>query len=476
VVQVAIVRPGPIHGKMVHPYLRRRSGQEPIEFPDDGVRRVLERTLGVPLFQEQAMALAVVAAGFTAGEADALRRAIAAWKRRGDEIARFERRLIEGMVGRGYGQEFAEQVFTQIKGFSGYGFPESHAASFAHLVYVSAWLKCHHPAAFTAALLNSQPMGFYAPAQLVRDAQEHGVQVRQVDAVHSDWDCTLERHGTTQAAPAPGHRSTSASLGRHHGNPLPQGWAIRLGMRMVRGLSEHDALAIHQSVREHGPRQGMMSLWRTSRASLASLRALARADAFRGMGLDRQQALWQMRALKEHDGPLHEQWIASSERSATLWDTLEEPAELPPVPAPATVLADYGSTGLSLKAHPISFLRGWLSRQGCVPCALARCDHGLPTRSRAAMAGLVLVRQRPSTAKGTMFLTIEDESGSANVIVRPEVYDRFRRAIRASSAVIVRGRIERRDGVSHLLARSVQGIDDVRAEHGPVTTHSRDFR
>jgi error-prone DNA polymerase len=475
VVQVAIVRPGPIHGKMVHPYLRRRSGQEPIEFPDDGVRRVLERTLGVPLFQEQAMALAVVAAGFTAGEADALRRAIAAWKRRGDEIARFERRLIEGMVGRGYGQEFAEQVFTQIKGFSGYGFPESHAASFAHLVYVSAWLKCHHPAAFTAALLNSQPMGFYAPAQLVRDAQEHGVQVRQVDAVHSDWDCTLERHGATQASADP-VRSPAAARDRCNVDAPRSGWAIRLGMRMVRGLSERDALAIHQSVREHGPRQGMMSLWRTSRASLASLRALARADAFRGMGLDRQQALWQVRALKEHDGPLHEQWIASSERSATLWDTLEEPAELPPVPAPATVLADYGSIGLSLKAHPISFLRGWLARQGCVPCALARCDHGLPTRSRAAMAGLVLVRQRPSTAKGTMFMTIEDESGSANVIVRPEVHDRFRRAIRASSAVIVRGRIERRDGVSHLLARSVQGIDDVRAEHGQVTTHSRDFR
>ena len=475
VVQVAIVRPGPIHGKMVHPYLRRRSGKEPIEFPDDGVRRVLERTLGVPLFQEQAMALAVVAAGFTAGEADALRRAIAAWKRRGDEIARFERRLIEGMVGRGYGQEFAEQVFTQIKGFSGYGFPESHAASFAHLVYVSAWLKCHHPAAFTAALLNSQPMGFYAPAQLVRDAQEHGVQVRQVDAVHSDWDCTLERHGAAQASADP-VRSPAAARDRCNVDRPRSGWAIRLGMRMVRGLSERDALAIHQSVREHGPRQGMMSLWRTSRASLASLRALARADAFRGMGLDRQQALWQVRALKEHDGPLHEQWIASSERSATLWDTLEEPAELPPVPAPATVLADYGSIGLSLKAHPISFLRGWLARQGCVPCALARCDHGLPTRSRAAMAGLVLVRQRPSTAKGTMFMTIEDESGSANVIVRPEVHDRFRRAIRASSAVIVRGRIERRDGVSHLLARSVQGIDDVRAEHGPVTTHSRDFR
>ena len=475
VVQVAIVRPGPIHGKMVHPYLRRRSGQEPIEFPDDGVRRVLERTLGVPLFQEQAMALAVVAAGFTAGEADALRRAIAAWKRRGDEIARFERRLIEGMVGRGYGQEFAEQVFTQIKGFSGYGFPESHAASFAHLVYVSAWLKCHHPAAFTAALLNSQPMGFYAPAQLVRDAQEHGVQVRQVDAVHSDWDCTLERHGAAQASADP-VRSPAAARDRCNVDRPRSGWAIRLGMRMVRGLSERDALAIHQSVREHGPRQGMMSLWRTSRASLASLRALARADAFRGMGLDRQQALWQVRALKEHDGPLHEQWIASSERSATLWDTLEEPAELPPVPAPATVLADYGSIGLSLKAHPISFLRGWLARQGCVPCALARCDHGLPTRSRAAMAGLVLVRQRPSTAKGTMFMTIEDESGSANVIVRPEVHDRFWRAIRASSAVIVRGRIERRDGVSHLLARSVQGIDDVRAEHGPVTTHSRDFR
>ncbi len=475
VVQVAIVRPGPIHGKMVHPYLRRRSGQEPIEFPDDGVRRVLERTLGVPLFQEQAMALAVVAAGFTAGEADALRRAIAAWKRRGDEIARFERRLIEGMVGRGYAQEFAEQVFTQIKGFSGYGFPESHSASFAHLVYVSAWLKCHHPAAFTAALLNSQPMGFYAPAQLVRDAQEHGVQVRQVDAVHSDWDCTLERHGAAQASADP-VRSPAADRDRRNVDRPRSGWAIRLGMRMVRGLSERDALAIHQSVREHGPRQGMMSLWRTSRASVASLRALARADAFRGMGLDRQQALWQVRALKQHDGPLHEQWVASSDRSATLWDTIEEPAELPPVAAPATVLADYGSIGLSLKAHPISFLRGWLARQGCVPCALARCDQALPTRSRAAMAGLVLVRQRPSTAKGTMFMTIEDESGSANVIVRAEVHDRFRRAIRSSSAVIVRGRIERRDGVSHLLARSVQGIDDARAEHGPVTTHSRDFR
>ena len=475
VVQVAIVRPGPIHGKMVHPYLRRRSGQEPIEFPDDGVRRVLERTLGVPLFQEQAMALAVVAAGFTAGEADALRRAIAAWKRRGDEIARFERRLIEGMVGRGYAQEFAEQVFTQIKGFSGYGFPESHSASFAHLVYVSAWLKCHHPAAFTAALLNSQPMGFYAPAQLVRDAQEHGVQVRQVDAVHSDWDCTLERHGEAQASADP-VRSPAADRDRRNVDRPRSGWAIRLGMRMVRGLSERDALAIHQSVREHGPRQGMMSLWRTSRASVASLRALARADAFRGMGLDRQQALWQVRALKQHDGPLHEQWVASSDRSATLWDTIEEPAELPPVAAPATVLADYGSIGLSLKAHPISFLRGWLARQGCVPCALARCDQALPTRSRAAMAGLVLVRQRPSTAKGTMFMTIEDESGSANVIVRAEVHDRFRRAIRSSSAVIVRGRIERRDGVSHLLARSVQGIDDVRAEHGPITTHSRDFR
>ncbi len=475
VVQVAIVRPGPIHGKMVHPYLRRRSGHEPIEFPDDDVRRVLERTLGVPLFQEQAMALAVVAAGFTAGEADALRRAIAAWKRRGDEIARFERRLIEGMVGRGYAQEFAEQVFTQIKGFSGYGFPESHSASFAHLVYVSAWLKCHHPAAFTAALLNSQPMGFYAPAQLVRDAQEHGVQVRQVDAVHSDWDCTLERHGAAQASADP-VRSPAVDRDRRNVDRPRSSWAIRLGMRMVRGLSERDALAIHQSVREHGPRQGMMSLWRTSRASVASLRALARADAFRGMGLDRQQALWQVRALKEHDGPLHEQWVASSDRSATLWDTIEEPAELPPVAAPATVLADYGSTGLSLKAHPISFLRGWLARQGCVPCALARCEQALPTRSRAAMAGLVLVRQRPSTAKGTMFMTIEDESGSANVIVRPEVHDRFRRAIRASSAVIVRGRIERRDGVSHLLARSVQGIDDARAEHGPVTTHSRDFR
>jgi len=474
VVQVAIVRPGPIHGKMVHPYLRRRSGQEPIGFPDDGVRRVLERTLGVPLFQEQAMALAVVAAGFTAGEADALRRAIAAWKRRGDEIARFERRLIEGMVGRGYAQEFAEQVFTQIKGFSGYGFPESHSASFAHLVYVSAWIKCHHPAAFTAALLNSQPMGFYAPAQLVRDAQEHGVQVRQVDAVHSDWDCTLERHGAAQASADP-VRSPAADCDRRNVDRPRSGWAIRLGMRMVRGLSERDALAIHQSVREYGPRQGMMSLWRTSRASVASLRALARADAFRGMGLDRQQALWQVRALKEHDGPLHEQWVASSDRSATLWDTIEEPAELPPVAAPATVLADYGSIGLSLKAHPISFLRGWLARQGCVPCALARCDQALPARSRAAMAGLVLVRQRPSTAKGTMFMTIEDESGSANVIVRPEVHDRFRRAIRASSAVIVRGRIERRDGVSHLLARSVQGIDGARAEHGPVTTHSRDF-
>ncbi|MEY4104409.1 MAG: hypothetical protein RL461_1611 [Planctomycetota bacterium] len=475
VVQVAIVRPGPIHGRMVHPYLRRRGGLEPVHFPDEGVRRVLERTLGVPLFQEQAMALAVVAAGFTAGEADALRRAIAAWKRRGDEIARFERRLVDGMVARGYGRDFAHQVFTQIKGFSGYGFPESHAASFAHLVYVSAWLKCHHPAAFTAALLNSQPMGFYAPAQLVRDAQDHGVQVRQVDVVHSDWDCTLERHaaGQPQAASCAPSRRIDAPI--RHGVDAPGGWAIRLGMRMVRGMSEHDALAIHQSVREHGPRQGMMSLWRTSRVSLASLRALARADAFRGMGMDRQQALWQVRALKEHDGALHDQWCASADPGATLWDTIEDTADLPPVPAPAAVLADYGATGLSLKAHPISFLRGWLARQGCVPCALARCEQALPTHGRTAMAGLVLVRQRPSTAKGTMFLTIEDESGPANVIIRPQVYERHRRVIRSSSALIVRGRIERRDGVANLLARSVQGIDDARGRQGPVTRHSRDF-
>ncbi|MFM1936111.1 MAG: hypothetical protein RI990_1070 [Planctomycetota bacterium] len=427
VIEVAIVRPGPIQGDMVHPYLRRRDGTEPVEYPDEAVRAVLGRTLGVPLFQEQAMALAVVAAGFTPGEADRLRRAIAAWRRNGNRIAEFGVQLEEGMLARGYTREFACRVFRQIQGFSGYGFPESHAASFALLVYVSAWIKRHHPAAFLASILNSQPMGFYAPAQLVHDARAHGVEVRPVDAVRSAWDCTLESAG-----------------------------AVRLGLRMVSGLVEHEGRAIARAAAGGGV-ASVEGLWRRAGCSVRAMRCLARADAFASMGIGRQQALWQVRALRAGDEPVLRD---ASERGATLFDDVPQP--LPAMPRMRQVADDYASTGLSLRAHPVGLLRRALAERGVVECSR------LPGLRDAAVAGLVTCRQRPSTAKGVTFVTLEDETGIANLVVRPPVYERWRRIIRHAGAMVAEGRVEHRRGVTHLVVRRVHDLGpEIASAAGP---------
>jgi error-prone DNA polymerase len=451
VIEVAIVRPGPIQGDMVHPYLRRRSGEPVPEWPSDAVRRILGRTLGVPLFQEQAMALAVAAAGFTAGEADALRRAIAAWKRSGNQIAAFGERLEQGMVERGYTRAFAQQVFTQIQGFSGYGFPESHAASFAHIVYASLWLKCHHPAAFCAALLNSQPMGFYAPAQLVQDAQRHGVEVRPACINSSEWDCTLEPGtcGAGAAGPPAGTR--------------PCGAAIRLGLRMVRGLQRADACTLVEARQAEGPFADVADLHWRSGLQPGALRRLASADAFASCGIDRQQALWQVKALRggAADAPLFlQQDHAMHVRRHT--DGQRGDAPLPALGAREHVRSDYWTTGLSLRAHPISFAREALSAAGVLPCSALGDEAALPHGSRAAVAGLVLVRQRPPTAKGIMFMTVEDETGPANLILRPHVYEAQRMVARHAAAIVAHGTVERRHGVTHLVVRRVERLREAR--------------
>jgi len=432
VIEVAIVRPGPIQGNMVHPYLRRRNGEEPISYPSEDVRDVLSRTLGVPLFQEQAMKLAIVAAGFTPDEADQLRRSMAAWRRRGDQMERFGGRLVKGMVDRGYPREFADRCFEQIKGFSEYGFPESHAASFALLVYVSCWLKRWHPAVFSAALINSQPMGFYAPAQIVRDAREHGVEVREVDVASSRWNCTLE-----------------------------EGGSLRLGMRLVRGLREDEAALVINAVARSGPLRSIAELWRASGARVSTLRRLASADAFRSMGLDRQAALWEIRSLSDEQLPLFE----AMERS-------EPNPGLPRFSDPRKVIQDYVATGLSLKAHPVSFCRDELAARGAVPAREFTFEHKWPHGSKAAVAGIVLVRQRPGTASGIVFMTLEDETGTANLIVRPQVYQRYRRAARHGVIVLARGTVERQGAVVHIL---VESIENAAGAFAPLAARSRDF-
>jgi error-prone DNA polymerase len=466
VIEVAIVRPGPIQGNMVHPYLRRRDGTDATHYPNESIRAVLGKTLGVPLFQEQAMLLAVVAAGFTPGEADKLRRAIAAWKRSGNQIAAFKDQLESGMRARGYSEQFAAQVFGQIQGFSGYGFPESHAASFALLVYVSAWLKCHHPAAFTAALLNSQPMGFYAPAQLVRDAREHGVEVRPVDVLASEWDCTLE-DGT-----APGEDLASNHQSRVYSQP-----ALRLGLRMVAGLRAEDGHAVAsvpRRRRSHATFASVESLWRASGCSLHALRRLAAANAFTGMGISRQQALWQVRALRGGDTPVLDD---AAQRGATLFDMLPQP--LPPVPALRSVAADYSSTGLSLHDHPIRFLRESIARRGGTECAQLRAIGAASERPTASVAGLVLCRQRPSTASGIMFMTIEDETGIANLIIRPRVYERVRSIVRHATTLLAEGTVEHRSGVTHLIVRRITDLSEELSQMAMgdhIAQQSRDFR
>jgi error-prone DNA polymerase len=421
VIEVAIVRPGPIQGDMVHPYLRRRAGEEPVTYPNDAIREVLEKTLGVPLFQEQAMRLAVVAAGFTPGEADQLRRAMGAWRRPG-VIDEFHRRLVDGMLARGLSRQFAEQVFTQIRGFGEYGFPESHAASFALLVYVSAWLKRHHPAAFTAALLGSQPMGFYAPAQLVRDAQAHGVTVLPADVNASRWHAAIERP-SPRAAPA-----------------------IRLGLEQVYGLGVAAGRRI-EVARRDGPFRLPRDLTRRAGLGRDDLLHLARAGALASLGLTRRRAVWEALQCLEKPG------------RRPLLDGIDEPDEeqdatlLPAATAQQEVIEDYRTGGLSLADHPLAFERERLAATGAVTATVVAAA---PEGRRVLVAGIVLTRQRPATAKGMIFLTVEDETAAVNVVVRPDVWEAADHAARRAAVLLVHGRIQRRGAVVHVVATRLE--------------------
>ncbi len=422
VIEVAIVRPGPIQGDMVHPYLRRRNGEEAVEYPSPELRAVLEKTLGVPLFQEQAMKIAIVGAGFTPSEADRLRRAMATFRRVGT-ISTFREKFIDGMSKRGYDPEFAERCFRQIEGFGEYGFPESHAASFALLVYVSAWMKCHYPAVFAAALLNSQPMGFYAPAQIVRDAREHGVTTLPPDVNLSDWDATLE------IDPDPAH-----------------GMALRIGLRQIRGLSQDDANHLVDA-RGNGYRDPV-ALWRRSGLKPSVLEALARADAFGSMGLNRRRALWAVKGLGEAPLPL---FAAAGEAERG-----EEPeVTLPDMAIGEEVVEDYSWLRLSLKRHPLDLLRGEMAKAGGITAAEVL---ETPTERKVVVSGLVLVRQRPGSAKGVIFITIEDETGVANIIVWPKAFEKFRRIVLTARLLRVTGRLQREGIVAHVIADKLEDL------------------
>ena len=437
VIEVAIVRPGPIQGNMVHPYLRRRNGDEAVEFPSNELRDVLSKTLGVPLFQEQAMKIAIVAAGFTPSEADQLRRAIATFRKTG-KIGLFEAKMIEGMIERGYEHDFAKRCFKQIEGFGNYGFPESHAASFALLVYVSSWMKCHMPAAFAAALLNSQPMGFYAPAQIVRDAREHGITVLPPDVNRVGWDCDLE----------------------HLNAPGEAGPALRLGLRLIKGLEKEDANRIADNRAEGyaNPRAVM----RRAGVKATTLEALARGDAFTSMGLSRREAFWIVRGLSSAGiDP-----VRPSDTGLPLFRIAEphqgEPAplaepqvKLPTAPLGEEVVQDYAALRLSLKAHPVTLLRGGLTAKHHQPCQVLDTMHD---GQRVTLAGLVLVRQRPSTAKGVIFITLEDETGVANLVVWADQFERYRRTVMNAKLLCVTGRVQREGQVIHVVVESLEDL------------------
>ena len=434
VIEVAIVRPGPIQGDMVHPYLRRRDGIEkeaypapdPAHGPSDELERILSKTKGVPIFQEQAMKIAIEAAKFTPDEANELRHAMATFRRRGT-IERLEEKMVGRMIARGYEAEFARRCFNQIKGFGEYGFPESHSASFSLLVYVSAWLKCHRPAAFACALLNAQPMGFYAPAQIVRDGREHGVQFRPVDVNFSARDNTLG--------------PCAASTG---------GFAVRLGFRQVKGLSKEAADAI-VAARGETPFTSIEEVQARTEIPLRALEKLAAADGFRSLGLDRRQALWQVKALPKAAAlPL---FAAAEAREAGA----EAPVALPAMPLSEHVVDDYRTLRLSLKAHPVSFLRPDLDRQGILPTAgLVDLEDG----ARTTVAGLVLVRQRPGTASGVVFMTLEDETGIANAVVWPKTFEAHRRQVMGSRMILISGRIQRTQDIIHLISEQVDDISE----------------
>jgi len=428
VIEVALVRPGPIQGGAVHPYLNRRQGKEPITFPP-ALDAALERTLGVPVFQEQCMQIAILAAGFSPGEADGLRRAMAAWKRKGG-LEKYERRLIDGMTERGYPLDFAQGVFEQIKGFSSYGFPESHAASFALLVYASAWVKRHHPAEFLAALINSQPLGFYTPRQLVADAQRHGVQVRPVDVLHSDWDCTLE--------------------------DLPHPPAVRLGLRLVSGLGQAVAQRI-VAARRRAPFESTDDLARRAALAQADLTRLAAADALHSLSGHRRQQVWDAAALATPPALLRQAPVD------------EDPLSLPEAPEGEAIVWDHASLGLSLRRHPLALLRPLLTERRLATAAeLHRAPHGRLVR----FAGLVTLRQQPETASGVVFVSLEDETGVVQVIVWRRLRERFRQALLRSRLLAVRGTWQREGAVANLIAGH---LEDLTPLLGRLATSSRDF-
>jgi error-prone DNA polymerase len=438
VIEVAIVRPGPIQGNMVHPYLRRREGLDPVVYPSEELKNILWRTLGVPLFQEHAMRIAIVGAGFEPGEADRLRRAMATFKRVGT-IDRFRDKFINGMADRGYDKAFATNCWKQIEGFGSYGFPESHAASFANLVYVSAWIKCHYPDVFAAALLNSQPMGFYATSQLVRDAQEHGVEVRPVDINHSNWDCTLERSSFQKDKINARHASMAADIWTKN--------ALRLGLRQIDGFSEEWGLQIER-VRDRGF-DSIRDLWLRTGLPPKALERLAHADAFGSLGLNRRDALWAVKALQK----------AGDKDDLPLFARVSMPALEPDVHLPSMlpgeqVIEDYRHLHLSLKAHPVSFLRRDFNARG-----IARHEL-LPTLKPGGIAtigGIVLVRQRPGTGNA-IFITLEDETGIANTIVWPRKFEEYRPIIMGAKLISVTGVLQNEKNVIHIVADHFENL------------------
>ncbi len=410
---------------------RRREGIEPVDYPRPELEKVLGKTLGVPLFQEQAMRVAIECAGFTPSEADQVRRAMATFKHTGG-VNHFKDKLIAGMVDRGYTPDFAARTFAQLEGFGSYGFPESHAASFALIAYASSWMKCWHPDVFLAAILNAQPMGFYAPAQLVRDACQHGVEVRSIDVNASHWDCTLESLEATD---------------RH---------AVRLGLRMVRGLTNKDGTAL-VAARADKPFASIDDLWRRSNAPVAALEKLANAGAFRpSLGLERREAIWAIRALRDEPLPL---FAVASARTAQPISEVDEPAvALRPMGAGRDVVEDYETIGLTLRQHPVAFLRLDLAAKHIVTCAeagRARDGRWLTT------AGLVLVRQRPGSASGVLFVTIEDETGIANLVIWPKVFEKQRRLILSAGMIAVKGRVQREGEVVHVVAHELTDLSEL---------------
>ncbi|MBI3042437.1 MAG: error-prone DNA polymerase [Betaproteobacteria bacterium] len=472
VIEVAIVRPGPIQGGMVHPYLRRRQGIEPVTCPSEAVKSVLARTLGVPIFQEQVMQLAIVAAGFTPGESDKLRRSMAAWRRKGG-LEHFEQRLVSGMLARGYRREFAEQIYRQILGFGEYGFPEAHSASFALLVYVSAWIKRHEPAAFLAALLNSQPMGFYAPSQLVQDARRHDVAVLPVDVTVSDWDCVLEKSAESNRQDAKEDTSpdtkelesrltthesrfsdrVESPITNHQSRLLPQ---VRLGLRMISGFAEAAAARLIAARRER-PFDSVEDMARRSQLNRRDLKLLAAAGALKPLAAHRRLAHWEAAGIER--------------ATPVLGDCpIDEPLpQLAPPGEADELIADYASLGLTLGRHPLALLRPRLARMRlATAAALRELPHGRPARA----AGIVVGRQRPDTASGVIFVTLEDETGSVNVIVWRDLAERQRRELLGSRLMGVYGTLEREGEVVHLIAKQLVNHSELL---GALETSSRDF-